>query len=215
MVTVKNGNSGGITPEYSSTNSTRAADVVDSVAHGTYHMADSPQFYEPQRLNNFEFIVTDLDNLTNMVDGSKISDAQEILRLSVSAASIPHFSQNVIEIKRGNSSIKYAGTPTFKSGSLTINDYIGCDSIGILSAWQKLSYNVKTEKVGLVSSYKKDCYLIEYAPDMQKVRTYRIHGCWISNLDESQFNSDSGNSKNSITVTIEYDRAEIDSYGDN
>ena len=184
-----------------------------SPKHGTYHLADNPNLYEIQRTNNFEFVVMDINNIlrAGMRDTSanRIANAQEILRMSVSSAAIPHFSQNPIEVKRGNSTLKYAGVPSFNEGSLTLIDYIGADTKAILMAWQNLSYNVQTEKVGLITDYKKDAYLIEYSPDMQIVRQWKLHGCWISNITEPEYSSE-GNDKHTISVTIQYDRAEID-----
>lgn len=99
---------------------------------GTYHLADNPNLYEPQRTNNFEFLIMDIDGITRAgMTGTEadnvrtIPNAQEILRLSVSQARVPHFSQSTIEVKRGNSTLKYAGVPTFESGTIVINDYIG------------------------------------------------------------------------------------------
>lgn len=120
-------------------------------AHGTYHMANHPNLYEIQRSNNFEFVVGFDRNmlragLTRDVAGNHDKDsnpsdfyirddvAQEVVRMSVSAASVPHFTQNVIEVRRGNSSIKYAGTPSFQDGSLQLVDYIGADTLGVLMA---------------------------------------------------------------------------------
>ena len=80
-------------------------------------------------------------------------------------------------------------------------------------AWQNLSYNVRTEKVGLAKDYKKDCYLLEYSPDYQLVRKWIMHGCWVSSISEDDYNSDS-NDKHMISATIEYDRAEIDTSED-
>lgn len=184
-----------------------------SPKHGTYHLADNPNLCEVQRTNNFEFVVMDINNIlrAGMRDSTanRIANAQEILRMSVSSAAIPHFSQNPIEVKRGNSTLKYAGVPSFNEGSLTLIDYIGADTKAILMAWQNLSYNVQTEKVGLISDYKKDAYLIEYSPDMQIVRQWKLHGCWISNITEPDYSSE-GNDKHTISVTIQYDRAEID-----
>ena len=190
--------------------------------HGTYHMADNPNLYEPQRVNNFEFVVTDLDNLiqpgtavpvtpgVEPTGGRVIEQAQEVLRLSMISTFLPHFQQNPIEIKRGNNTLRYAGVPNFNSGgTIRVNDFIGAGTKAILEAWQALSYNVYTEKVGLASDYKKDCYVIEYTPDYQVVRQWRLHGCWISNIQEDDYNNED-NAKHNITATIEYDRAEID-----
>lgn len=183
---------------------------------GTYHLADNPQLFEVQRQNNFEFVVTDIDGILRAgalgtEKNATINNAQEMLRLSVTKAFVPHFTQEVVNIKRGNSTLKYAGVPTFSEGSLDFNDYIGADIKSILKAWQNLSYNVRTEKVGAldVTNYKKDCYLIEYTPDYRKVRTWRLYGCWISALSEGEYTADSGD-KHQISCTIQYDRAEID-----
>lgn len=183
---------------------------------GTYHLADNPKYFEVQRNNNFEFVVTDIDGILRAgANGSEanavIPNAQELLRLSVTSCPIPHFSQQTVEIKRGNSTLKYAGVPTFNNGQVTFNDYVGADTKSILMAWQNLSYNVNTEKVGSldVTNYKKDCYLIEYTPDYRKIRQWILHGCWISNLDESPYSADSGD-KHQINATIEFDHAEID-----
>ena len=66
--------------------------------YGTYHLADNPALYDPMRNNTFEFVVTGLDKLLRVgADGSEenayITNAQEVLRLSVDSASIPMFTQ--------------------------------------------------------------------------------------------------------------------------
>ena len=133
--------------------------------------------------------------------------------MSVTKASIPHFSQEPVTIKRGNSTLKYAGVPTFDAGELEFNDFVGADTKAILMAWQNLSYNVDTEKVGSMSNpatqYKKNCYLIEYTPDYRKVRTWILYGCWISKLTEGAYSAEDGG-KHAISATIEYDHAKID-----
>ena len=184
------------------------------IATGTYHLASNPNLYEVQRTNNFEFVVTDIDNLVRAgalgtENQATILNGQEVLRLSNVSSSVPHFEQNVISVRRGNNEMKFAGTPTFSSGTVRFNNYIGADTISVLMAWQNLSYNVRTEKVGLVSDYKKDAYLIEYTPDLQEVRKWKLTGCWISNITEDEYNSENSDKKK-IDVTIQYDRAEID-----
>ena len=129
---------------------------VEDRTLGAWHLADNPDLYEIQRTNNFEFVVTGLDNLlrpsvSEDSAGAYIKNAQEVLRISVLEASIPHFTQNVIEIKRGNTTIKAAGTPTYDSGTLRLYDFIGADTKSALMAWQVLSFNEGTEKVGKMS----------------------------------------------------------------
>ena len=179
---------------------------------GAYHLSDNPTLYEPARSNTFEFVVTGLGQLLRAgysADQSNAylgTNAEELLRISVVSSTVPTFSQEPIIIRRGNSVMKAAGIPTFKAGSLVINDYLGADGKSILMAWQNLSYNVKTEKVGRMKDYKKDCYLLEYSPDYQLVRTWKLKGCWISDLTMPDFNQEEGG-KRQITASIEYDAA--------
>lgn len=179
---------------------------------GAYHLADNPELYEVQRSNNFEFIVNGIDNLLRVgadaSDGERayITNAQEVLRFSVVSASLPMFSQQPIEIRRGNSVMKAAGIPSFTDGSLVVNDYIGADTKSVLMSWQQLSYNVKTQKVGNMADYKKTCYLQEYTPDYKLVRTWKLLGCWVSSIQEGEFNMEDG-SKKTISATITYDYA--------
>ncbi|WP_300924719.1 hypothetical protein [uncultured Clostridium sp.] len=138
---------------------------------GAYHLADNPDMYEIQRDNTFQFIVTGIDNLVRADSGEVIPNAQEVLNFSVTSASIPMFSQEPIVIRRGNSVVKAAGVPSFTDGQIVVNDYIGADSKSVLMAWQNLSYNVRTEKIGRMKDYKKLCYLVEYSSDFKIVRT--------------------------------------------
>ena len=183
---------------------------------GTYHLANNPNIYEIQRTNNFELVISDIDGIlkAGVTDaaGASYANAQEVIRMSVISFPIPHFTQNVLEVKRGNTTLKYAGVPTFDNGRLVCYDYIGAETAGVLEAWQNLSYNVNTEKVGLASDYKKDCTVIEYSPDYQPVRTWKLRGCWISGLQEEELNNEN-NAVMKVTATITYDRAEIDMSG--
>lgn len=184
---------------------------------GTYHLADRPELFEVQRNCNYEFVVTGIDDLIRpgMIGNeanAKIKDAQNMLRLSVTSAFIPHFSQTPIEIKRGNNTLKYAGLPSFEAGSLTFNDFIGADVKSILMAWQNMSYSVYTEKVASLqrTPYKKQCFLLEYPPDYYAPhRKWIIGGCWISQISEDGYSNDNGD-KHSVSCTIQYDWAKLD-----
>lgn len=182
---------------------------------GTYILADNPNIYEPQRTHDFEFIITDIDNLLKAgADGSSpsdyISNVQEVLRISLSTAFVPHFALNTIEVPRGNNSVKFAGgVSSWKGDSLKFRDWIGAETKEALMAWHNLAYDIRTEKVGLASDYKKECYLIEYTPDRQVVRTWVLHGCFVTEVSEDDRDHESNNAQSMITATISYDRAEI------
>ena len=187
---------------------------VNGTGISTYHLSANPALYEPSRNNAFEFLCYNFENLLmagktddTASDADYLGSVQEVIKLSVAEASVPHFDLDVIEVKRGNSTMKFAGTPTFSEGSLKCNDYVGAQTKDLLLAWQALAYNVSADVVELAGKYKKDCTLVEYAPDYSKViRKWTLKGCWIKSLSEGSFSHDSQD-KRSVDVTIVYDRA--------
>jgi hypothetical protein len=138
--------------------------------------------------------------------GSGTNDNQKLLALNVVKAFVPHFSLEVLEYKRGNEKVKFAGTPSYESGSLTVDDVVGIDTKNILLAWQAQAYDVHTGKGGRMKHYKKNCTLIEYTQDYEQIRKWDLRGCWISALSEDDFDKEN-DGKRQITVTIEYDKA--------
>lgn len=186
---------------------------------GVYHLARNPQLYTPHENNNFMFIVTNIDGLRRAgVQGTEESayfqNAQEVLKLSVDSAAVPHFSQAILSIAHGNNTMKFAGKPNIPEGeSFVFNDYVGAETKSILIAWQNLSYNVYNEKVGSLDNpetqYKKDAYLVEYTPDYRQINRWIMHGCWINDLTFTNFDYN-GNEVCKCTAAITYDWAELD-----
>lgn len=170
---------------------------------------------ELARSNNFRFYVEGLGGLLRAGYQGKESNAyipenaDEVLDFSVKSSFVPKFSQQPIEFRRGNAVIKAAGLPTFESGQLVIDDLIGLDGKSVLMAWQNLSYNVQTQMVGYMRDYKRDCHLIEFDPNYKVVRTWKLYGCWVSDVSQDPFDHDSGD-KRQITATIEYDWAKME-----
>ena len=184
-----------------------------------YHLSTGThRAYQPAKKNFFEFIVEDLDNLLKpgvevdlAEDSDYIRNGQEVIRLTVNKAPVPHFELNDIEIRKGNSIVHYAGTPTFNDGTLEVDDMIGAQSKAVLEAWQNLAYNVVTDKGGRAIDYKKNATLIEYTSDHVKVRSWRLIGCWIKNISEDDYDKTNDDLVR-VQGTIRYDRAipEID-----
>ena len=193
------------------------ANINDGLS--AYHLSTGThRAYQPAKKNFFEFIVEDLDNLLKPgveVDLAEESDyirnGQEVIRLTVNKAPVPHFELNDIEIRKGNSIVHYAGTPTFSDGTLEVDDMIGAQSKAVLEAWQNLAYNVVTDKGGRAIDYKKNATLIEYTSDHVKVRSWKLIGCWIKNISEDDYDKTKDDLVR-VQGTIRYDRAipEID-----
>ena len=185
---------------------------------GTFHLTNNPDIYEPARNNNFEFLVTGIEDFVKAgVDSATIKDSdyikngQEILRCAVESSSVPHFALGIIEVKRGNNTAKFAGLPTFQSGSLVVKDYVSINSgysnpKDVMMAWQARAYDVRSEKIARASAYKRTCTLTEYSSDYQVIRQWKLEGCWCSEVSEDPFTSENEGQRK-FTATIVYDRA--------
>lgn len=57
-----------------------------------------------------------------------------------------------------------------------------------------------------MSDYKKTCYLMEFDPSFNLVRTWKLIGCWVSAISENDFTMGSAGEK-TISATITFDRA--------
>lgn len=181
------------------------------------HISTNLANYEAARTGFFSLIVDDIDNIVSAAysgnhadaaDGDKIARAQEILKLNVVKAPVPHFTLGVNKYKRGNDTVKFAGTPEFSEGSIVVDDVVGMDTKSILMAWQALAYNVYTRKGGRMKDYKKNCTLIEYTQDFEQVRSWTLYGCWLSSISEGELDKEN-DGKRQITAKLEYDRAEM------
>lgn len=190
----------------------------------TYHMSSNLSEYEHARSGFFTFIVEGLDTLVKSDFGLEepeasdlIQDAQKVIELTVIKCSIPHFSVEILKTRRGNSEIKFAGTPSFDSGTITCEDYVGLGTKEVLQAWQALTYDVISDKGGRAGDwvddegishqgYKKNCTLIEYTQDHQIIRSWELVGCFIVSLKEDDLDKTSDGTRN-IDVEISYDRA--------
>lgn len=179
---------------------------------GSYHFSANKELYEIQRGNNFDFIIDSSLNGVQAYGNDTVTfpNAQEYIRLSVSSASVPHFKQTAIEVRRGNTAVKYAGVLSWDSGTLEVYDFIGAKTLDILMGWQAQAGNPLYQTVGQQADYKRDATLIEYTPDYNEtVRVWKLDGCWISSISENNFSVDE-NGARKISVTIEYDRAYVD-----
>lgn len=179
---------------------------------GAYHYSANKELFEIQRGNNFEFVIDkNLDGINAFGSQTKtFQNAQELIRLSVASVSAPHVNQNVIEVRRGNTGVKYAGTMSYGSGTLSVYDFIGAETADILMAWKAQAGNPLTQQVGLQADYKRTATLIEYSPDYEEItRTWVLEGCWISSISEGDFSVDEGGSARRLNATLEYDRAYV------
>jgi len=185
----------------------------------TTHISSNLNQYEHARSSFFVFQVAP-DQLTNLVhpdfdtssgepDASNKYDsrqASDYLRLNVVKASVPNFTIETHTYRRGNDVVKSASTPTFKDGSITVDDVVGLHVKDILYSWLYLAYDPHTRKGGRMADYKKTCMLLEYTQDYKLIRHWELEGCFITGIDEGEFDRENDNTRQ-LTVSISYDRA--------
>ena len=173
--------------------------------YGVYHLADNPAQYQPVRTNNYRCICQGLEELVR-VGGDEnnrndyLENAQEVIDFSVVSFDAPNFTQDEIQIRRGNSTVYFAGTPRFNTSNLVINDFVGADGKSILQAWQALSYDVVNDIINPSTKYKKDMLILEYTPDNVLIKVWELKGCWITSLTETGYSSESP-AKKTVTAT--------------
>lgn len=142
-------------------------------------------------------------------------NAAEVFRLNVVKTSVPQFSVETHEYRRGNDVVKFAGVPTWESGSLTVDDVVGVNTKDILISWLYLAYNPHTRMGGRMKDYKKKAVLQEYTQDYELIREWEIEGIFVKKVTDSEFDREN-DAKRQINVEFEYDRAVLTevNYGD-
>ena len=185
----------------------------------TTHISSNLSQYEHARSSFFVFQVAP-EELTNLIypdfdtsagepgDADKYNgqQASDYLRLNVVKASVPNFTVETHTYRRGNDVVKSASVPTFKDGSITVDDVVGLHVKDMLYAWLYLAYDPHTRKGGRMKDYKKTCTLLEYTQDYQLIRYWVLDGCFITGIDESEFDRENDEVRK-LTVAISYDRA--------
>lgn len=184
----------------------------------TRHISTNLRNYEAARSGFFTLVVDDLTNLLKpnfkgeaeeASESDRISNAQTVLKLNVVATTVPQFTIGTEEFRRGNDTVKFATTPTWDSGSLTVDDIVGLDTKSLLISWLYLAYNPHTRKGGRMADYKKTATLCEYTQDYELIRTWTLEGVFITKVSDDEFNREQ-DGKRQLKVEFSYDRAIMD-----
>lgn len=183
--------------------------------YGAYNIANNTVEYNPQRLNNFNLVIEDIDGIlrTGSIEGSTsaediIRNAQEEVMIALRSCDPPNVSQNKINIQKGNSTIKFPGKPEFADINLSFYDFIGSNAKDVFLAWQNLSYNRRYDYIGNKSSYKKNCTLYEFTPAGEVVRYWEIKGAWPTSVQLPTFDATS-DEEAVINATLSIDWADM------
>lgn len=178
------------------------------------HIVRNPSLYEPARNNNFDLIINDVDRLLRegvdpamATEEDYITGVGEIIRISAENFPVPNYSLEPVPVRRVNSTIKYAGGPTWSSGKFKCTDFVGARTKDALMALKAQAYDINHDVLHEASNYKHTWEVIEYNIDYtKKLRSWYLYGAWISDCQEGDFSHDDSG-KRSIDVTVEFDRA--------
>ena len=161
---------------------------------GANHLAS--QGWELQRKNTFEIIVSGIDN------------TERLLTMSVVSGDLPSDSNQVIEVKYGNSSVKIAGQYSINNGTLVLRDFLEKDTEAMVEKWREKVYNKRTNAVNFAFDYWKTARIIQAAPDGTHIREWKLFGVWPSAVSYGSLSQNDSEVKE-ISITLEYNRAEI------
>ena len=186
------------------------------------HISSNYANYEAARSAFFVLTVpeTQFDNLlrpdyTGDPNAAEESDhlvaatAAESLRLNVTRTSVPQFTLETGEYRRGNDTVKFATIPTWDAGEISVDDVVGLDTKAILLSWLFLAYNPITRMGGRMKDYKKIAYLTEYTQDYEPIRQWTLEGIFVTAVKEEPFDKEN-DSKRKLSVSFVYDRAVLD-----
>lgn len=168
----------------------------DARSLGPQHLAADLK-WEPQRVTNYQLNIYGLPG-----------QGTEMVMLSLVNFSLPTVSNEVINIKHGNTDVKFAGTTQWQgSDQLTVIDYVTTDISKMISDWRELVYRPSDDAIGWAANYKKQGEVTETGPDGTFHRTWKYEGIWPSQVNYGELNHESTTDVRRIEIQIQYDRA--------
>jgi len=169
-------------------------------------ISDSRSFkLQPLKKNNWVFQFSAIPGN----DG----DQPEALAFVAKSCDAPEFStNNDVEIKRMNETMKFAGTPQWNDINCTFYDFIRNSNTNELSAgdilynWSCMVYNPLTGQMGYKTQYATSATLAQLDPAGNIVRAWNIFGIWPSKVNYGSMDYTSGEACE-ISATFRYDLA--------
>jgi hypothetical protein len=127
------------------------------------------------------------------------------LRFMLVSFPLPKETTETSDINYFNQTIKVAGKTTFDNTTMVLRDAIEFDTERRFLNWRKRVYDPATGLMGLAADYKSEATVIEYTPNKEQYRKWRIIGCFPSGIDYGDLTYDDGGEKQlSITITYDY-----------
>lgn len=167
-------------------------------AHGTRALTvgarAAPYKWEPQRTNHFEIQFN-----TGIIHHE--------IALAVASFGLPTIANDPVEVPHVNHRIKFAGQAVFSGAeTLEVVDFVGRDVEGMLYDWRLEVYNPWNDVMGLAANYKEEADVLEFAPDGEAIRAWRLEGVWPTTVSFGDSMTYDGSEVKRCNVTMAYDR---------
>lgn len=154
--------------------------------------------FQLQRKNHFEIYFTPGTDQDIEIDPN--------LRFMVVSFPLPKETTESTDVSYFNQTIKTAGKTSFDSTTLVLRDAIHYDTELNFLKWRKRVYDPATGKMGIAADYKIDAVVLEYTPNGEEYRKWKLVGCWPAGIDYGEMSYEDGGEKQ-LSVTINYDYA--------
>lgn len=146
-------------------------------------------------------------NVVGALAGGSAAGGGTAIELALDAASLPTQFVEEIELPYLNEARYVAGRARYAAIPLVLKDMVDIGVATACKTWYEQVHNSSTFKVGLARNYKKTADMILIAPDGSLERTWRLHGCWPTEINYGQLDMNS-NDIVKIEMNLRYDRAE-------
>lgn len=118
------------------------------------HLAQQDGPFEPQRTHNWAFEVP-----------ISSQAAQDTIKLSLVQGFLPIAYNDEVPISYGNEEVFVAGKAHVEAGQIICRDWVDQPTAALLLGWRRQVYNPDTGAINLARYYKKNAYIVLYAPN--------------------------------------------------
>lgn len=180
---------------------------IDDKYLGTSYILNHKADFEPGRTSDFILKIKFERDLYDM-EGDLVAtadEATEALALSLRDYTGPQMSVETLNIRTGNGTVNYAGTPSVANSPISFTDYIGQKTEYILLAWYAMAHNIMNDKIGFKEYYAQDGILYKWAPNGTRQISWWLYGCWINEYNQGQFSRQNPELRQ-FSTTILYDK---------
>lgn len=137
-------------------------------------------------------------------------DGMEDIALSLATGFNPKVELDKGTIPFGNSEVYYAGKSRFGAGSLVVRDYIDRDIAGVMAAWFAQAmpglFDETDGRIGVPADYKKDGHVLNFGPDGEGLRQWKLIGVWLQTFDGGDLDMATSDQV-TVNATVVYDWA--------